>query len=193
MASSNIGQVTAWLEGWVDSFNFARPGKDQSLGRDIAMKVVDRIQTRSLTDRKGAKDTWPPNSEKPSRWHPEGYRKWKDDNYGIGEPNSRTGQMLSQLSLYGRTRIDSKLITMIYGINQPPTRATFGDPGEKNFERDKKVTDTFKAYLAHTGQSRQQIKRPFYEVDESDGQAVMELCQENLAEYITDTNRANDY
>ena len=139
------------------------------------------------------KDIWPPNFEKPKRWHPQGYRQWKEDTYGVGEPNSRTGQMLSQQSLYGRTSIDSELITMIYGTNQSPRRAKLGDPGEENLHRDKKVADTFKAYLLQTGQSRQQIKQPFYEVDESDEQAVMKLCQENLAEYITDTNRQNGY
>jgi hypothetical protein len=112
MDTSNIGQVTRFLEGFVDSFDFTRAGDDQSLGRDVVNKVVDRIQARSLHDRRGATDEWAPNSEK--------YRQWKEKNYGTGDPNSRTGQMLGQKSLFGRTRIEPKEVTMIYGINQPP-------------------------------------------------------------------------
>jgi hypothetical protein len=59
--------------------------------------------------------------------------------------------------------------------------------------QDRKVTDGFEPYLVLTGQSKLEIKRPFYEVDESDGQAIIELCQENLNEYITETNRKNGY
>jgi hypothetical protein len=192
MDTSNIGQVTAWLNTWVDGFDFKRPGKDQSLGRDIAMKVVDQIQTRGLSERRGIGEQWPDNEPK--------YKAWKDANYGVSETNSRTGQMLSQKSLYGRTKIDSKEVTMIYGIDQPPDRAAFGSPPAALFARDQKVTDVQKASFAHASGGRNSKgqftgggKRRFYEVDESDGQAVMELCQENLVGYITDTNRANGY
>ena len=109
--------------------------------------------------------------------------------------------MLSQKSLFGRTKIESKEVTMIYGTNQPPDRAAFGDPGAKNLERDRKVTDTQKAYFAHGGGSGRNAKgqftakqkRPFYEVDAEDGKAVSELCQENLNRLITETNQQNGY
>ena len=58
--------------------------------------------------------------------------------------------MLSQKSLYGRTTIDPKLITMIYGTNAPPDRTRNGVPLS---DADKAITDTEKAYYAHTGQS----------------------------------------
>ena len=51
---------------------------------------------------------------------------------------------------------------MIYGTDKPPDRAVFGTPTAKQLEQDQKVTDTQKAYFAHTGQSKQKIKRPFY-------------------------------
>jgi hypothetical protein len=193
MSTSNIANVVAWLDNWVDSFDFKRPGKDQSLGRDIAMKAVDLIQTRSLVDRTGFGTAWPPNSETPTKWHPQGYKNWKEEHYGTGEPNSRNGQMLSQQSMYGRTKIDSKLVTMIYSLNKPPDRATFGNPTAKQFAQDQKVTDTFKAYLAHTGQSKRNVVRPFYQLIDSDGAEIVELCRENLSEYITETNAANGY
>ena len=50
MNTSNIDHVTAWLGAFVDSFDFKRVGNDQSLGRDVANKVVDCIQNRSLQD-----------------------------------------------------------------------------------------------------------------------------------------------
>ena len=60
----------------------------------------------------------------------------------------------SQKSLYGRTTIKSKHVTMIYGTNQPPDRAAFGSPTAKQFEQDQKVTDTEKAYFAHASGNR---------------------------------------
>jgi hypothetical protein len=192
--SSNIGQVVAWLDKFVDSFDFKRPGNDQNLGRDIAHKAVELIQDRSLVDRTGFGTAWQPNSETPHPpWQPQGYRKWKEDNYGVGEPNSRTGQMLSKKSLFGRTAVDSKQVTMIYGTDTPPDRATFGNPTAKQFERDQKVTDCQKAYFAHTGQSKKKIVRPFYQLIDSDGAAIVELAQENLNDLIRDTNAANGY
>jgi hypothetical protein len=191
--NSNIAQVVAWLDGFVDSFDFKRPGNDESLGRDVANLGVQRIQDRSLQDRTGFGTAWAPNSETPSHWAPQGYRKWKEDNYGVGEPNSRTGQMLSQQSLFGRTRVESKQVTMVYGTDKPPDRATFGSPDAKLLARDQKVTDTFKAYLAHTGQSRKGIVRPFYQLIDDDGVAIAELCQENLNKLINETNQANGF
>lgn len=185
MNASNIADVISFLDGFVDSFNFTRPGNDQSLGRDIANKVVERIYDRSLDQRAGPGGPWDKNEPK--------YAKWKDKNYGVAEPNSRTGQMLSHQSLFGRTKIDPEQVTMIYGLDEPPVRATFGTPTEKQFEQDRKVTDVQKAYFAHTGQSKHRIKRPFYAVDESDGRAVVELCQENLNRLIVETNAGNGY
>jgi hypothetical protein len=64
---------------------------------------------------------------------------------------------------------------------------------EKQFAQGQKVTDAFTAYLAHTGQSKKQIVRPFYQLIDEDGKAIAELCQENLNAYIRDTNAANGY
>jgi hypothetical protein len=190
---SNIAEVQAWLSQWVDSFDMQRQIGPRSLGRDIAHNAVQIIQDRSLQERTGFGTAWPPNSETPTRWHPQGYKAWKEENYGTDAPNSRTGQMLSKESLYGRTTIEAKLVTLIYGTNQPPTRAAFGTPTEKQFEQDQKVTDTFKAYLAHTGQSKKNIVRPFYRLNEIDAPEIVEVCREHLVEYITDTNASRGY
>jgi hypothetical protein len=39
-ATSNIAQVVAWLDDFVASFRFDCPGREQSLGRDIAMTII---------------------------------------------------------------------------------------------------------------------------------------------------------
>ena len=136
MSSSNIAQVTAFLDGFIDSFNFHRVGNEGSLGRDIVKLAAQLMRDRALTHRTGFGTAWPPNSETPSHWAPEGYREWKEKNYGTPEPNSRTGQMLSQLSMEGRSRIEPQQVTMIYGIDKPPTGAAFGSPDPKLLARD---------------------------------------------------------
>jgi hypothetical protein len=193
MSTSNIGDVTAWLDKFVDRFDMQRQIGPRSLGRDIAHKAVELIQDRSLQERTGHGTAWPPNSETPSKYQPEGYKGWKEKHYGTGDPNSRTGQMLSKESLYGRTKVEAKQVTMVYGTDTPPTRATFGTPTPNQLARDQKVTDTFKAYLAHTGQSKKKIVRPFYQLIDSDGPEVMEVARERLVEYINQTNRDNGY
>jgi hypothetical protein len=187
---SNIGDIMAWLAEFADGFNFTRVGADQSLGRDMANKVVERIIDRSLTDRRGINGEWDDNSTTPSKRYARGYKQYKEEEYRVDQPNVRTGQMLDQLSLYGRTTIDDKLITMKYGLDAVPSRTSTGVALKK---ADLAITDVQKAYFAHTGQSHKKIKRPFYEVDESDGAAVVELAQENLNGYIMKTNADNGY
>jgi hypothetical protein len=185
---SNIIEVMTGLKRWLAEYNFQRPGHQQSMGRDIAGAVVDGISDRSDRDGKGKDDVWPPNSDKPSHWTPPNYRKWKLDNYGIDLPNYRTGQMLSNLSLMGRTRIEPYEIVMIYGTNTVPVRAYHGSPRPELLARDQKVTDTQKAYFAHTGQSKKKIRRPFYELDDKIAQDVYQVCVANLTDYIIATN-----
>ena len=83
--NSNIGQVQAWLRGFVDSVNFMRPGNDQSLGHDVANKVVNQIIERSEKQPTGGVDReWEMNADE--------YAKWKEKRYGIADgPNTRTG------------------------------------------------------------------------------------------------------
>jgi hypothetical protein len=96
--------------------------------------------------------------------------------------------MLSRLSLFGRTTIEPKLITMIYGTDTPPTDCAYGSPPPDVFARDERVTDTFKAHLAHTGQSRLRIKRPFYELDDTIAAQVLAVTVAALTAYINASN-----
>ena len=91
-ATFNIGQVAAWLENWVDTRDFSRPGIDQSLGRVVANKAVERIATWLLLEHRSAEEYWMANSTMPSHWAPQGYKQRKQNKYGVADaPNVRTG------------------------------------------------------------------------------------------------------
>jgi hypothetical protein len=47
---ANIDQVITDLEAFVASFDFTIPGKDQSLGRDVANTFALGIQARSAEE-----------------------------------------------------------------------------------------------------------------------------------------------
>ncbi len=186
MDTSNIGDVISFLDGFIDGFNFLRVGHEQNLGRDVANRVVQGIYDRASDRRAGIGEPWDANEPK--------YAKWKEKYYGgVANPNVRTGQMLSHQSIMGRTKIEADQVTMIYGLGEPPVRAYFGTPTDKQLAQDKKVTDVQKAYFAHTGQSKHKIKRPFYEVNDEDSRQVAETYQENLNRMILETNAANGY
>jgi hypothetical protein len=181
--SSSIGQVQVWLRGFVDSMNFTWSGNDQSLGRDVAWKVVEQIEDRAQREKRGIGEEWEANALD--------YAAWKEKRYGIVDlPNTRIGHMLSHQKLFGRTCVEAEQVTMIYGTNEPTTRTKTGVPLT---EADKKVTDTQKAYFAHTVRRLHGTTRKFYEVSEADGRVVSELCQENLNDLIRDTNAASGY
>jgi hypothetical protein len=186
---SNVDQITHDLQEWIDEFNFTRPGEEGSLGHDVAMAVVEGIIQRSHDQRRGADVDWPENAPD--------YAAWKAKRYKLSaqEPNIRTGQMLSQSSLYGQTTIEPELVTMRYGIGAVPTRTSTGAElprhtrGKHAGEQIDDLTDIEKAYFAHTGQGPNGVKRPFYELDEVISADVQRVIAENLERHIADQNR----
>lgn len=184
MADSNINEVMAYLHAFVDGFDFTRPGKDQSLGRDLAKTQVDRIMVRAEQGQCGPDGVrWARNSTKSSPWLPGGYKQWKEEQYGWpDEPNRRTNQMLSQTSLYGKTTIAPREIMMIYGTGDAPTDSKSPN-GFFDEKTDGQVTDLQKAEWAHED-SGDKPGRPFYGVGEGDAEALIEVGQENLDGYI---------
>jgi hypothetical protein len=95
--------------------------------------------------------------------------------------------MLSRISLFGRTRVEPQLVTMVYGINKPPWESAA--PTGYIDDEDLEVTDTEKGFWAHDGQSQLKIKRRFYEINKDDVAAVVKLCQDSLDEMIREFNR----
>jgi hypothetical protein len=173
----------------LDTFDFTRPGADQSLGRELAV-VVHGIQRGAAEDQSEPHSEWPENS---TTAPPKGGCKcWKHRKYGIeNAPNFRAGQMLNFISLMGRTRIGKKLVEMVYGRNEALDRST--SPNKYISERDKLMTDMEKAKYAHEGQSIYKIKRPFYGFGPGEPEDVSKCAQESLNEWIRETNRANGY
>jgi hypothetical protein len=182
MESSNINEVVAWIEDFVRSFDFTRPGKDQSLGRDVVNVIIrgqivggDSFDTRSILgrafyQRRGADTRWKENAPD--------YREWKGKKYGVYDmPNVRTGQMLSEISMRGRTEYGPTEIVMKYGTGDPPSSSA--SPNQYLSEQDQAITDVDKAYYATNSHDR-----PFYEIDDEIEEAVLEEVAEALAEYI---------
>jgi hypothetical protein len=169
------------LTDFIDGFDFTRPGHNQSLARDVADLVIARIQDRSWRGEAPDGSTWVENSSKPTQWHPQGYRKYKDDIYGWDDPNYRTGQMLSKMSLGGKVVISQKVIEIGYGTDSAPTRG--GSPTSALLDADKKVTDTQKAEWAHNPTGGRPARK-FFGVGAGDPEKIVELVQENLNDYI---------
>lgn len=199
--TSNIREVVAWLEGFVNSFDFTRPGKDQSLGRDIAMTI---IRGPDVGGQGGILGRAAENSGPEGYWidNADSTKAEKRKHYGWEEVNRRTGQMLSQESLYGHTTIEPRLVTLRYGTGRAPDRSAA--PSGYISDADRAVTDVQKAEWAHGGGSSAKgptrdvrgrfaarvrkatarTARPFYGFTDEDRSNVIGVTQENLDDYI---------
>ncbi len=174
---SNIKEIVAYLQGFVDGFDFLRPGVDQNLGRDCKNKIVEQIEARSALHEAPDGSFWPSNAPN--------YRKWKEKKYGWpDEPNRRTDQMLSKTSLGAASTITKDEVIVGYGTNQAPDRS-YAPTGYIS-DADKKVTDLQKAEWAHSG-GKHGIKRQFFGIGAGDAEAVTEVCQKALDEYIRES------
>ncbi len=179
----NVDEVANWLEQFVDGFNFLLPGIDQCLGRDMINAVAFGIADRSSAHQAADTTPWEDNSDDPSG---KGYKSQKAKDYGVfDEPNFRTGQMLSLASLKGRPLIEEKSILMQYGTGDPPT--TSAAPTGYLSVEDKKISDIEKAIYAHTSDTNRPA-RPFYELDDTIRQNVIDVCADSMAQYINDAN-----
>ena len=52
MDNSNIGQIVRFLDDFVDSFDFLRPGTETILGEDIADRIVEGINERGMDEQR---------------------------------------------------------------------------------------------------------------------------------------------
>lgn len=131
-ASSNIDDVSAWLDAIVAGIDFSIPGRDQSLGRDLAGVVAEGIADRSVPDAVGPDGgEWPENKEP--------YRSRKAKKYDAHQTGILTGQMLSLESLLGETTIGADEVEMRYGTGRPAERARNGarPPASRNPATDR--------------------------------------------------------
>lgn len=187
MSTSNASTVFANIERWLDGFNFARPGREQSLGRDTAMVIIrgpDVGAQGGIMGRCAAEVTpdgvpWPPNSDDPAG---HGYASRKEELYGWRETNRRTSQMLSQQSLYGKTTIEPFRVTLRYGEDTPPSNSK--SPTGYISDQDKSVTDVQKATWAH------EQGRGFYAATGEDRHNVVGMLQKDLDGYVRERNES---
>lgn len=174
MSDSNADQVLGWIGQFIDSIVFTRKGVENSLGRDIADTIIrgpehgeqGGIMGRCADGVTPEGQPWPENSDNPSG---EGYRSKKLEKYGWDETNRRTSQMLSYVSIYGRTTIAPDVVTLTYGLDKPPD-ASRSPTGYKD-DRDDAVTDVQKATWAH------QQSRGFYGLGAGDPENVSKTGQ----------------
>jgi hypothetical protein len=179
--NSNADQFFGGLDRWLAGFDFNRKGKDQSLGRDVAMTLIRGPDVGSMGGMMGriADEVTPDGTPWPENKSEE-YKEEKARLYGWDETNRRTGQMTSQEALYGRTTIEPELVTLRYGNDTPPSVGK--SPTGHISASDKRVTDVEKAMHAHDQ------GRGFYGVGAGDKAAVIAVAQENLDDYIRERN-----
>ena len=177
----NSREVIRWLEDIVKSFNFKRRGVDQSLGRDLCHTVARKIQERSATTGAGAdRNPWKANAPTTA--------EEKVQHYGYHDPpppNFRTGQMLSELSLFGRPDVRETEIEMHYGIGSGPNGGCWSPSDNRTqdqIDADNAITDVEKAERAHDA------GRKFYEPDMEMRDAVIADAADALNTYIREVN-----
>jgi hypothetical protein len=133
--SSNIDEVAAALDALIDGFDFTRPGKDQSLGRDMAGVAARGIIDRSVPGCKAPDGSdWAENEEH--------YADAKRAKYDADQAGIRTGQMLSLRSVLGEVTVTRDQVVMRYGTGEAPKSAA---NGAELTDSDKARTDREKA------------------------------------------------
>lgn len=178
--SANVDQVMAFLDDFLHSIQFTRPGIEGSMGKDAAMTIIrgphatmqGGIMGRCAQEVTPEGRPWPHNSAE--------YAADKERRYGWSETNRRTNQMLSQESLYGRTRIEPEAVTLVYGTGSPPSSS--GAPTGYMSKGDAKTPDTIKAALAHSS------NRDFYRANDDDAKNVTAVLQETVNQMIRSCN-----
>jgi hypothetical protein len=162
---SNLPEIDALL-GRLTSWDFTRPGKEGSLGQDLAALAAENIQLRGADGKGPGGEAWPENEKR--------YRARKKAHYGVDKPNIRTGQMLSRESLLGDVEVSPELVRLKYGTGQPPSRTATGAPLQ---DADREITDIEKAFLNSP-------ERPFYGLDETDAEGMTGEAGANLDDLL---------
>lgn len=137
--SDNLDTVMGQLTAIINSFDFTRPGADESLGKDCAMAIAQDIVDQSARQQTPDQQDFPRNA-------PE-YAEWKGKKYGFPPPayGYRTGQTLSLNSVAGEIDVRPDEVVLKYGKGQPPNRSS---ASEYITDADKSITDIEKMYFA---------------------------------------------
>lgn len=171
MADDNVVEVGRWLGQIIDSFDFTLPGKDVSLGKDLANAAAQSMIDRAIVNEQAPDGSpWAPNS--PS------YRDYKRKKYNVVNVGVFTGQMLSLRSMVGEVTIGPDSVEMKYGTGTPATRFSGGEPyNVKNPPTDREKAEDFT--LGRHGPPRE-----FYGLDQINAEEIYEVAYEALIDYL---------
>lgn len=166
---TNFDQHVAWIKDLVGEFNFKLPGKDESVGKDMANLAAQRMTDRS-EQQQGSPDgsIWLANEPR--------YAAWKAKKHNVHAVGVLTGQMLSHESMLGQVTIDKEEVTMKYGTGDPARRFRGGE----SYDVDEPPTDRQKAQWFEEG------GRKFYGLDEQINTELANLAGEALDEYLAE-------
>lgn len=165
---SNINEVKLWIEGVVESIRFDMPGRDQSLGRDMAGVVAEGIIDRSVPDAMSPDGSgWAPNEAR--------YAAYKLRKFAADQPGILSGQMLSLESVRGDVKVTPTEVTMSYGIGSGASRSRTGAALTASQQA---ATDRDKArHFAESG-------REFYGMDRQIADAVVAEVEDAVADHL---------
>lgn len=168
---SDVDKVMDGIGRLIDGFSFRLKGRDESIGKDMVTTAAQGIadMCANQIDWDGAR--FPSNEEK--------YAAYKTRVYGVHEPayGFRTGQTFSLESLMGEYQISTNEVTMKYGTDWIPTRASAGNIQDS----DRKATDREKlGWLMETGNI------DVYRIGDVVILDVMEVVREGWREYLRD-------
>lgn len=177
---SNSDEVMGWLGGFIDSIVMTRKGVEKSLGLDIAEVIVhgsaetpgSGILGRCENEVAPDGSPWSKNSKETL--------DRKERVYGWAETNRQTGQLLSEVSLLGRTTVEPSVVTLVYGTDEPP--GVSAAPTGELSDKDKSVTDVQKATWAH------EQGRGFYGIGPGDAENASRIGQAVIDEMIRQAN-----
>jgi hypothetical protein len=169
--SSVIRAYFAKLANLIETFNFTRPGKDESMGKDAAHKIAVGIFTRSREEQGGPEGPWPENDPD--------YTDWKWNKYHVELIGVRTGQMLSLESLLGKVDVAPTTVEIYYGTGQAPTGSM---SSSYISQADTSITDIEKAWFFT------RMKGSFYELDDKIANDVKQYFSDELSEFIRELN-----
>ncbi len=164
--TSNLVEYQPAFAALINDFNLTVPGKDQSLGRDMATEACLAIVERSVADQQDATGgTFKATSPK---YTASKLRKFSVDLVGV-----RSGQMLSLESVKGEITVEPEVVTIKYGTGEVATRSSTGGQLRSNEPTDRQKADWFT-----------QGGRPFFGLLEADHDRVQGVARAALAEYL---------
>lgn len=169
---SNVDAVAKHVEDLIATFDFTRPGIEESMGKDALHAIAEDIASSAAAlQANPTGDPFPDNE-------PE-YAEYKARKYGMHPPayGFRTGQTFSLESLLGEQSIGPDSAEMRYGTGQPPSRSSASGYIS---EADQEITDIEKMYFLTNGAD------PIhpYEIGPYAEEAIRDVMEEGLRKHL---------